>query len=350
MRLSIAGVFLVALLPAVPAVHSGQAPSGGAVITGRVFDADTQAPIAGAHVTLVGPLDRRPAGPPGPPTQTETGDDGVYAFSNIAAGEYHVQATKSGFIFTPANRLTIVVGEGKSDAVSDLSLRRGAAITGRILDARGEGLADVSVRAVRPARGNGPARALPVGAPGQGAQTNDIGEFRITGLPDGDYYLAASPRPRSAFEQGSISGGTSPTTTFYPGSREMSGGRTITVAVGQTVSGIEFTMISARGFAVSGVVVDETGQTVGNGVVSSLTTAPVLMGPPALSRTRPDGTFTIGNLTPGTYRLTASVLITVSTGNGGFSTSSSSPGSAPLSVTVGDGDVVGVTLVVQQRR
>ena len=149
-----------------------------------------------------------------------------------------------------------------------------------------------------------------MGPAGQSGQTNDIGEFRISGLPAGDYYVAASPRPRSPFEQSSSSGGNSPITTFYSGSPEMAGAQAISVAAGQTVSSLEFVMVSARGFAVSGVVVDETGRPVGNAMVTLMSAGPAMLGPRGSSRTQPDGTFTIGNVAPGAYRLTAMVLVT----------------------------------------
>jgi hypothetical protein len=272
--------------------------------------------------------------------------------SGIPPGSYRVQVQKTGFIFDPANMAAFQVAEGQTEAVADSLVRRGAVIAGRVLDAHGEGIADVMVRAVRPPRVSGRGQPGPIGPPGQSGQTNDIGEFRLAGLAPGDYYVAAMPRTRSPLEQSASSGGTAPATTFYPGSAEMSGARIVTVVAGQTVGGVEFSMLSARGFAISGVVVDETGRPVGNAMVSITQAAPAMLGSHALSRTRPDGTFTVANLLPGTYRLTASVLVTVSTGGGGFSTSTSSsgPGSTPLSVTVNDSDVVGVRVVAPQPR
>ena len=97
-----------------------QAAQSSATITGRVIDGSTQAPIGGARVILV-------------------------------------------------------PGAGQTVAGPDLRLTKGGAISGRILDARGEPTPEVMVTAVRKPTGDSGRRgafALPEGQPGQ---TNDIG-------------------------------------------------------------------------------------------------------------------------------------------------------------------------------
>ena len=220
--------------------------------------------------------------------------------------------------------------------------------------------------------GRGRGRGAPAMPAGQPSQTNDIGEFRISGLAAGDYYVTASPAPTSPFGSSSTSGDTTPITTFYPGSPEIAGAQVISVAAGQTIAGLEFSMLSARGFTVSGAVVDEMNRPVGGAMVMLMPTQMVGPGLRGSSRTRPDGTFTIGRVAPGSYRLNASVPVTVSGGGGTVSTgggtvtwgasggvasgagglvtysSAAGPGST-TQVTVGDADVTGITVVVRQR-
>ena len=100
-------------------------------------------------------------------------------------------------------------------------------------------------------------------------------------------------------------------------------------------------------------------------MVMLMPTQPVGLGPRGSARTLPDGTFRINGVTPGAYRLNASVPVTFSTGGGtvagsvgGAVTSGSggiagssfsySSGSPMLQVTVGDADVTGVTVVVRK--
>ena len=111
----------------------------------------------------------------GIPTQAVTGDDGVYTLSGVTAGRYRVQAQKPGFVSpSPAEPSWVQVDAGQVIAGPDFRLVRGAAITGRVLDARGEGLPELMVMAVQKAtggfgRGRG-APAIPAGQPGQTSQ------------------------------------------------------------------------------------------------------------------------------------------------------------------------------------
>jgi hypothetical protein len=377
MRLTTFGILFVALvvvtassLPA-SAIRAAQAPRGDATITGRVVDQGSQAPIAGARVMLMpAAAGRRLAAPMGIPAQAVTGDDGVYTLNGVTAGRYRLQVQKPGFVSTnPGETALVQVNAGQAVAGPVVQMSRGSAISGRVIDARGEPIAELMVTAVRktlPAsgRGRGNPPPLPAGQPGQ---TNDIGEYRISGLPAGDYYVSASPSPRPVgpFGQPSSSGATTPITTFYPGSPEIAGAQVISVAAGQTISGLEFTMLTARAFTVSGVVVDEMNRPVGGAMVMMMPAQLAAPGPGlrASGRSAPDGTFTIGGVASGAYRLNASVPTTVSSGGpvsggvrggitwgsgGVVSYSSASGPAAMIPVTVADADVTGVTVVVRQ--
>jgi hypothetical protein len=222
------------------------------------------------------------------------------------------------------------------------------------------------VTAVRkPTGGSGRGRGAPALPAGQPGQTNDIGEFRISGLPAGDYYVAASPRPIIPLGQSSPSGGTTLVSTYYPGTSTMTEAQVITVTAGQTISSLEFAMLSAVGYAITGVVVDETNKPVGGAIVMVMPTQPIGLGPRGSARTLPDGTFRINGVTPGAYRVNASVPVTfssaggtvaggvggaVTSGSGGIAGSSFSYSSGPssmLQTTVGDADVTGVTVIVR---
>src|SRR5947208_2491467 len=101
-------------------------------------------------------------------------------------------------------------------------------VSGRVT-AQGSGtpLAGVRIRLIpMPAAG---ARGLPpmprlIPAGGSGAQTNDLGEFRVSGLAPGEYFVAVSPRSIAMFGTANsspardlkIARSTLPT-TYYPG-------------------------------------------------------------------------------------------------------------------------------------
>jgi hypothetical protein len=312
---------------------------------------------------------QRVAGPINP-LQALTNQAGVYVFDGIAAGRYRLQAEKAGFV-TSSDAAVINVAARQAITRPDLRLARAGAIGGRVLDGQGEPLPEVMVTAVRPPSGSGPAIAearrnfngqrIPVG---QAGQTNDLGEFRISGLPAGEYYVAADPRPRPMFMQTSDSGGTTLVRTYYPGALDVSGAQTITIAAGQTVSVLEFTMLSVPAFDVSGFVVDEMDRPIGGAMVMLTPDGPEPLGTGGSARTQPDGTFRLGNITRGAYRLTAVVPITVSSREGsvpsggvigGFvwGTGSGVPPqggiaarSGTVQVIVEGADVVGVKVIV----
>jgi hypothetical protein len=345
------------LFPGSP--NAQPAPSGGRV-TGRVLDAASGAPVVDARVVLL-PAERpRVAGPMAPPPQAVTNQDGVYLFDGIAASRYRLQVEKTGFAGA-SGAAVLIVAAGQVTTAPDVRLDKGGAISGRVVDGRGEPLPEVIVSAVHPPSGYVNGRGIPIG---QAGQTNDLGEFRISGLPAGEYYVAARPRPRPPFEQPSTSGGTTLVSTYYPGALEMSGARPITVAPGETVSGLQFTMMSADAFEISGLVVDQMDRPIGGAMVMAMPEAADPLGAHGSARTQPDGTFKLGHLTRGSYRLVASVPVTMSAGRStvssggmrggvvwGTATTSSPAGGAsgPAMVQVSvEGDVAGVKLVVRQ--
>src|SRR4029453_10532345 len=197
-----------------------------------------------------------------------------------------------------------------------------------------------------------PPRLIP--APMQGPQqTNDIGEYRVTGLPPGEYFVAASPRalgfagPGASSTSGNGGGAMTTTTTYYPGTADQAGAQAITVAAGAEVSNIVFTLQSAPAYRVSGMVVDENGAPIARAMVMLMNdprSGMMFLGPGGNAQTGDDGRFSIGDVTPGTYRLNVSVPMVMNSGGGtggvGFSeVSAGSSGGSFTSWSVSSGGV-----------
>jgi hypothetical protein len=208
-------------------------------------------------------------------------------------------------------------------------------------------------------------------------QTNDLGEYRVTGLAAGEYYVAAVPRSMtfggpSGPASGSGEGAQTATTTFYPGTADQAGALQISVAAGAEVSNIVFTLQTAPAFRVSGIVVDENGAPVARAMVMLMNdprNGMAILGPGGNTQTGNDGRFSIGDVTAGTYRVNASVPMIMRSGSGGVAASGGgsggssnftswsvssggvttvSGGTAPLEVVVTDADVRGVRVVVHR--
>jgi hypothetical protein len=99
---------------------------------------------------------------------------------------------------------------------------------------------------------------MQVGA-GARATTDDLGRFRLYGLPAGEFYVSANytvptlgPDPAQAAEQPRY--GFAP--TFYPSAAAIEGARRVRVSVGQETGGIDLTLVRAKPGPVSGRVTD----------------------------------------------------------------------------------------------
>ena len=164
-------------------------------------------PVSGARVSLF-PAGR-PSGPIGPPPQAISDQDGRFVFDRVSPGTYRLDAQKSGF--APHDEaITTRDDHGRRGPVDGRHAAdaEGAAITGKVIDPKGEPLTDARVVVLRrmpmPAGG---ARGLPpmprlMPVPSPGAQTNDLGEFRVFGLAPGEYFVAVTPRSVATFRYG----------------------------------------------------------------------------------------------------------------------------------------------------
>jgi hypothetical protein len=196
-------------------------------------------------------------------------------------------------------------------------------------------------------------------------QTNDLGEFRVSSLAPGEYYVAAMPRGASAFGGPATTPGstrnarTALTTTFYPGTTDQAAAQPVVVAAGAEVDNIVFTIQSASAFRVSGFVVDEDGNPVARAMVMLMADprSGMFMGPAGSAQTQDDGRFVIGEVPSGSYRITATVSMTVSNASGGVGTGTFTTFSSggiiggvdrSTDVVVADADVGGVRLIVHR--
>jgi protocatechuate 3,4-dioxygenase beta subunit len=343
-------------------------------VSGRVTLEGANTPVNGARITLIPTT--RPTAPFGPPPQATTDQDGRFGFDRVAPGTYRVDAQKTGLAAVESSRVpTVTVGAGQSIDNISLQLQKGAAITGKVFDPSGEPLSDARVVVLRrmpmPA---GPARGLPalprlIPVPSPGTQTNDLGEYRISGLAAGEYFVAVSPRSIALFG----TAGSSPVrdqkaarttlpTTYYPGTIDQAAAQPIAVAAGAEVGNIFLTMRPVPAFRVSGVVVDEDGKPVGDAMVMLMgdPRSGALMGPVGNSTSRADGSFDIDDVPAGSYRANASIMMRMTeSGRGGgigggavswSSTSTSGAGAMPqpVEIVVADADVMGVRVVVRR--
>jgi len=157
---------------------------GTGIIVGQAFEATSGQPIPGALVTL---------GLPGvSPLRVLADGQGRFAFRALPAGRYSLTAVKPGFVdgahgrrrpSGPTQPVELVEGERVTDAT--VPLWRHSAITGTVVDERGEPVVAATVQALRRATVAG----MPKLSPGPIDQTDDRGVYRIGMLEPGDYVV-----------------------------------------------------------------------------------------------------------------------------------------------------------------
>jgi hypothetical protein len=271
--------------------------SGTAVIRGRVINMKGE-PIRRAQILLSNLQPRQRA------RSVLTDSDGRYELKNVASGRYHLAGSKPGFV-------SIIHGQtgpraaGKPLDVADCQviekidvvLPKGAVLAGRVFDEYGEPASDVAVTALQYRTFAGQRRLIPTGPP---VQSNDIGQFRVFGLPPGEYYVRATYRPSAGgVEPDAADGSPDYAPTYYPGTASLAEAQVARVNFGEE-AGVDLTLLRVRGVKVSGIAVDSFGVPMTRGYVALRQAADggdSSHGSPVAA----DGSFTIHSVPPGAY-------------------------------------------------
>jgi hypothetical protein len=346
MSLVVLALYLASFMASPPPFAGQLAAAPDAQVAGRVVDAIARAPIAGATVMLVPLMPKLPSSPA--PRGTITDAQGNFIIHRLMPGRYRIDAQKTGVARSTAQTIDVAAGQFVTDV--EVALQAGAVIAGRIFDAHGGSVSEVTVEAFR--QQTGPDGQAPVTRPDT-AQTNDRGEFRLEGLAEGSYLLLAAPlSPRPVAPPPAPALVLAP--TYYPGTPNKETAEVVTVVSGQALDHLQFSMLMLPAHEVSGVVVDEAGAPVA-GVFVVLTADSTTGGPgrPATEETDSNGAFRFGGIVSGTYGLMAETR--------GRRVARSGPGpsagvdaigpaflgaSAPRQIAVRDTDVTGLRLVL----
>ena len=290
--------------PGLPPRDTSDTKPASGTIRGRVFAADTNAPLRRAQVLLA-------AGQLGVRRFATTDADGRYEFVEVAEGRYTITASKGSYValqygqrraFEPGRPVALAEGQDLSQV--DFALPRGSVITGRITDEFGEPLAGAFVQVQRYQYGPSGQRQLTFGGGSGLVVTNDLGEFRAYGLMPGEYVVSGMLRQPMSPQGGNpndANEGFAP--TFYPGTANAAEAELVRVELAQETS-IHLTLLAGRMARVSGVVIDSVGKPLA-GVRLMVRTAPGAgsMMTSNISTTGADGSFSLNNVPPGEYYL-----------------------------------------------
>lgn len=314
-----------------PARDRAVATTATGTVRGRITAAASGNPLHRVQVTLIGGAQS--------PRPAVTDTRGEYEIAGVPAGSYTVMARRSGYLAMSYGQRRIgergrpiTVAAGEVSSRIDVSLVRGGILAGTITDESGTEYPGVRVEAVefRYVRG----RRIPVQA--AAATTNDLGQFRLSGLPPGPYLLRASTPDTWTSDDGAT--GYTFVPTYYPGVTGLSEGETVTLETAQEIASLNFGLKVGRSARIAGVFHPAGGQSPGNHTVSlsinARTVGNALLSNAAAGFTRTDstGAFEFRNLAPGEYDVSA----------GGDSDRTN------VTVIVADGDERSVSLAPQQ--
>ena len=284
-----AGLLFVVLLQ-VP----GGAASQSASISGRVTDSASGQPLSRIVVTLSS-ADRA--------TQVEalTDKEGQFEFAGLTPGKYAVDADNDDHVATYLRQpfgAEVEMASGESRTNVDIRMTRALGIEGHVFDPQGEPLRGANVSAIH-ADGTTP------GA--HAATTDDLGRYRLFGLPAGRYRVCAA----ALDAQNTSVFGARPVRTCYPDmslTSQDSFNIDIHMQPGDA-SGASVDAMNALGAGdsaesatIRGVVIDKpSGRPIPRAVVRLGFRGPSQSPVDLVAGTNADGTFTFTGLRPGLY-------------------------------------------------
>jgi hypothetical protein len=313
------------LLLAATAACAQMSASGSAeltgTITGRVFAEDTQKPVRFCTVNLTAIRNdnsmSRGGGSGYGGIGSSTNVNGAFTL-NVAPGEYYVSASQAGYIQVnaptsssesapPQGALVHVVVQANQTVQADITIQRGATISGHL--SYDDGTPAVGMNATAVVIDTKTSSKTPLTA-----RADDRGEYRINGLPDGKYTVRVQASYGYGFTGNGAGGARSVQfPTYYGNTLIFSQATTFEIHSGDDRSGTDLTVPVTSLRSLSGFVqADGTGRGLsGMNVTISLKdpTAPpggVVASTASFSTyTLADGSFKFDGLPDGDYFLNA---------------------------------------------
>ncbi|MSO22837.1 MAG: carboxypeptidase regulatory-like domain-containing protein [Acidobacteria bacterium] len=274
-------------------------------VKGWVVAVDSGQGMGKVMLSLI-PAERRDDGRP---LTVRTTPEGNYEFKQVAPGRYSLFASRNGYARQGygqkpgsendlASATPLDVRSGQTLDNVNLSLLRGGAIEGRVLDQDGEPAARIQASLIRTRYVQGRRVLQPAGSD----QTDDRGQFRIYDIPPGTYYLMATPR---VFGMTDENRAVYPP-IYFPGVLDPQEAAKVKMAPGGELRGYDLSLFETTGYQISGRVTSVDGQPPRRVFVTAhKVPSSGLTQPSSAQGTGAQGDFTLRGLIPGSYRLVA---------------------------------------------
>jgi hypothetical protein len=326
------------------AAKKAEEPKKPGTITGIVVSDFGQRPLKRAMVIL------RPRVTGANALADTTGEDGRFSFAQITPGSYSIMVLCDGYVPTSTGRIGTfrmppvlqIQSEEKLDDFT-FRLRPWGVLSGKVTFEDGQPAINVGVQLYREYRFRGRHGFTNAGE----ARTDDLGVYRIHGLLNGSYYIAAlyqKPLPPDAEEEKHLNAAGQAlkeqgyAVTFYPSAQKLGEAVPVSVNSGAEVAAIDIvlkpvTTVRLRGRVIGGL----SGRSIPQpSIALERTDADTGVSIPVPIRiTYPTpGEFEVSGITPGPYLMLA-------TANDNDKTLT-----ARQIVSVGDSDAAGLSVVV----
>lgn len=336
--------------PGAPVAAAPKVPAGTGLIAGIVSDESGSRNIANAYVVLIGIST-------GIVKVTASDAEGRFTFSQLPADAFTVGASKLPYLGTMAGarrpaRPGAPVVIGANQRITNVAIRMpmGAAISGIVTNENGEPAQGVQVAAQRWQMQGGARTPASVG---RTVATDDRGQYRVHGLPPGEYVIGvtsfASPRPPvlSTADVDAVLRGEAPAASkpaaqpvtgrgaviYFPGVPRLAEAATILLGAGEERQGADVRLVTIQNARVTAQVMTRDGQPLPGGINVQLRTTAGLALHQWVARPGPDGLAVFPEVPPGQYVMYA--LAIPSNGQAAFA-----------NVEVAGMDVFGVELVL----
>jgi hypothetical protein len=310
---------LTALLAAAPpqattTVSTPQAPprdasataKGTGVIKGKVVTAQGGRPMRRVQISVS-------ASELGEARRVSTNAQGVYEITELPPGRYTLTASRAGYLRLQYGQTRpgelgrpLLLADGQNVADIDFALPRTSALVGRVTDEVGDPMPNASIFPMQWKYFRGARRLVPVAGGGPFNRADETGQYRITGLEPGDYYVMATSRESWTDEEDAREKiGFLP--TYSGGTANPAEALRLRVDLGEEATVPDIAMVPGRVGTISGTAISLSGLSLAGEQISM---SQEFAGPGSSSsfgaagaKIAADGSFTIRNVVPGEYKL-----------------------------------------------
>jgi hypothetical protein len=225
--------FCPSILPQAPAATSGR-------VEGQLVDAGSGEGIRKGWLTL-----RAATGAAGYTTISDS--SGNFVFEDVDPGRYSLSAEHASYLRSTNISGQVAVSAGEIVKAGRIALTAQGVLSGRVTDESGDPLpggVQVQVSRWRWDMQTGVRTLTQIKQTG----ADDQGNFRLSGLAAGNYFLSAyGGRTTAAFDDRTVMRGSEAyTTTYYPGAFAPDGATPISVAAGGEVANVSLNLRKVR--------------------------------------------------------------------------------------------------------